>query len=80
MTEQEIEKITVTIANEFVNSFNLNGLIAAAKHYSVHLAKQRVESLEEEDLKKLMAEILEKEKEAEEKSSTNEAVEKSLSS
>jgi hypothetical protein len=74
MTDQEIEKITVTIANEFLNSFNLNGLVAAAKHYSVHLARERVESLAEEDLKKIMSEILDKEKEIAEKSLEQEKV------
>lgn len=73
MTDQEIEKITVTIANEFLNSFNLNGLVAAAKHYSIHLAKEKVDSLEEADLKKIMSEILEREKELAEKGETSEA-------
>ncbi|MBT7438090.1 MAG: hypothetical protein HN786_05655 [Cellvibrionales bacterium] len=72
MTDQEIEKITVTIANEFLNSFNLNGLVAAAKHYSIHLAKERVDTLGEEELKKIMSEILEREKEAAEKGETSE--------
>lgn len=72
MTDQETEKITVTIANEFLNSFNLNGLVAAAKHYSIHLARERVDSLKEEELKKIMSEILEREKEAAEKGETSE--------
>lgn len=73
MTDQETEKITVALANEFLNSFNLNGLVAAAKHYSIHLAKEKVESLGEEELKKIMGEILEREKEAAEKGETSEA-------
>jgi len=72
MTEQELEKITVALANEFLNSFNINGLMAAAKHYSIYLAKDRVSSLSEEELKKIMAEILEKEKEMTEKAAEQE--------
>jgi hypothetical protein len=63
MTDQEIEKIKLALANEFLNSFNINGLVAAAKHYSIFLATEKVKSLSEEDLKGLMADILNKEKE-----------------
>ena len=64
MTDPEKEKITVALANEFLNSFNINGLVAAAKHYSIHLAQEKIDSSSEDELKNIMAEVLKREKEA----------------
>ena len=69
MDKNDIEKITVALANEFLNSFNINGLLEAAKQYSIKLATERVETLSDEDKESLLKDIEEREKAAAEASS-----------
>ena len=69
MDKNDIEKITVALANEFLNSFNINGLLEAAKQYSIKLATERVETLSDEDKENLLKDIAEREKAAAEASS-----------
>ena len=66
MDKDNLEKITVVLANEFLNSFNINGILEAAKQYSIKLARDKVDSLSEEDRESLLKEIEEKEKAAQE--------------
>ena len=68
MDKNDIEKITVALANEFLNSFNINGLLEAAKQYSIKLATERVETLSDEDKESLLKDIEEREKAAAEAS------------
>jgi hypothetical protein len=69
MDKNDIEKITVALANEFLNSFNINGLLEAAKQYSIKLATERVETLSDEDKENLLKDIEEREKAASKASS-----------
>lgn len=62
MDKNDIEKITVALANEFLNSFNINGILEAAKQYSIKLATERVETLSDEDKESLLKDVNEREK------------------
>lgn len=64
MDKDNLEKITIVLANEFLNSFNINGILEASKQYSIKLAKDKVDSLSDEDRESLLKEIEEKEKQA----------------
>lgn len=66
MDKNDTEKVTIALANEFLNSFNINGLLEAAKQYSIHLAKEKVSNLSEEDLQSLLEDVNKKEKELQE--------------
>ena len=70
MDKNDIEKITVALANEFLNSFNINGLLEAAKQYSIKLATERVETLSDEDKENLLKDIQERETAAAQSSET----------
>jgi hypothetical protein len=61
MDKNDIEKITVALANEFLNSFNINGLLEAAKQYSIKLATERVEGLSDEEKESLLKDVMKKE-------------------
>ena len=61
MDKNDIEKITIALANEFLNSFNINGLLEAAKQYSIKLANEKIETLSDEDKESLLKDIKERE-------------------
>ena len=61
MDKQDTEKITIALANEFLNSFNINGILEAAKHYSIHLATEKISALSDEEKEALLKDVKEKE-------------------
>lgn len=75
MEKNDIEKITVALANEFLNSFNINGILEASKQYSIKLATERVETLSDEEKESLLKDVEERENLAQE--ATNETSETS---
>lgn len=64
-TEQE-ESIVEGIANANLNAFNINGMLEAARFYAIHLAKTSVANMSPEEKKKVLNEIEEAQKKAEE--------------
>lgn len=64
-TEQE-ESLVEGIANANLNSFNINGMLEAARFYAIHLAKTSVANMEPEEKEKVLEEIEEARKKAEE--------------
>ena len=66
ITEKEEEKIIEGIANANLNALNINGLLEAAKFYSITLAKNSVSEMGDEKKQ----EILDKMKESEAANST----------
>jgi hypothetical protein len=61
MDTNDTEKITIALANEFLNSFNINGLLEAAKQYSIQLAKEKISGLSEEEKEGLLKDVNERE-------------------
>lgn len=61
MDKNDIEKITIALANEFLNSFNINGLLEAAKQYSIKLANEKIEGFSDEEKESLLKDIKERE-------------------
>ena len=47
--EEDKSKIIEGIATATLNSFNINGLVQAAKFYSVHLANEQYTNMSEDD-------------------------------
>lgn len=72
MDTNDTEKITIALANEFLNSFNINGLLEAAKQYSIHLAKEKISSLSEEEKEGLLKDVIERENSASNATTSNE--------
>ena len=64
-TEQE-EAIVEGIANANLNAFNINGMLEAARFYAIHLAKTSVANMSPEEKDKVLKEIEEAQKKAEE--------------
>ena len=64
-TEQE-EAIVEGIANANLNAFNINGMLEAARFYAIHLAKTSVANMSPEEKSKVLKEIEEAQKNAEE--------------
>jgi len=64
-TEQE-ESIVEGIANANLNAFNINGMLEAARFYAIHLAKTSVANMSPEEKEKVLKEIDEAQKKAEE--------------
>ena len=64
-TEQE-EAIVEGIANANLNAFNINGMLEAARFYAIHLAKTSVANMSPEEKEKVLKEIEEAQKKAEE--------------
>lgn len=56
-TEEENQKIVQSIANATFQSLTLNGLIHAAKFYSIKEAEKKLENLDQETRDKLIEEI-----------------------
>ena len=72
MDTNDTEKITIALANEFLNSFNINGLLEAAKQYSIQLAKEKISNLSEEEKEGLLKDVNERENSASNPSTSNE--------
>ena len=74
MSDQIIkDKMVETLANSILNQLSINGLIEAAKSYSIQLANKQLEEMPDEDKDKLIehiekadAEMLGQSKDAEE--------------
>jgi len=72
MDTNDTEKITIALANEFLNSFNINGLLEAAKQYSIQLAKEKISNLSEEEKESLLKDVIERENSASNATTSNE--------
>ena len=72
MDTNDTEKITIALANEFLNSFNINGLLEAAKQYSIQLAKEKISNLSEEEKEGLLKDVNERENSASNSATSNE--------
>lgn len=64
--EEDKNKIIEGIATATLNSFNINGLVQAAKFYSVHLANEQYTNMSEDDRLKVLSEIKTAEEKAKE--------------
>ena len=51
------DKMIETLANSILNQLNLNGVIEAAKNYSLQLADKQLEQMSDEDKEKLIEHI-----------------------
>jgi len=49
MTEEQKQKLTLTLANNIINQLNLQGLLEAARFYSVSLAERQYIGMSDED-------------------------------
>jgi len=72
MDTNDTEKITIALANEFLNSFNINGLLEAAKQYSIQLAKEKITGLSTEEKETLLKDVNERESSASNSTASNE--------
>lgn len=72
MDTNDTEKITIALANEFLNSFNINGLLEAAKQYSIQLAKEKITGLSTEEKEALLKDVNERESSASNSTTSNE--------
>lgn len=72
MDKNDTEKITIALANEFLNSFNINGLLEAAKQYSIQLAKEKITGLSTEEKEALLKDVNERESSASNSATSNE--------
>ena len=72
MDTNDTEKITIARANEFLNSFNINGLLEAAKQYSIQLAKEKITGLSTEEKEALLKDVNERESSASNSTTSNE--------
>ena len=72
MDTNDTEKMTIALANEFLNSFNINGLLEAAKQYSIQLAKEKISNLSEEEKEGLLKDVNERENSASNSATSNE--------
>ena len=75
ISEEDKNKIVEGIATATLNSFNINGLVQAAKFYSVHLANDQYTNMSEDDRLKVLAEIKTAEEKAKESSEAKQAEE-----
>jgi hypothetical protein len=75
ISEEDKSKIVEGIATATLNSFNINGLVQAAKFYSVHLANDQYTNMSEDDRLKVLAEIKTAEEKAKESSEAKQAEE-----
>ncbi len=58
MSDQIIkDKMVETLANSILNQLSINGLIEAAKSYSIQLANKQLEEMSDEDKDKLIEHI-----------------------
>lgn len=51
------DKMVETLANSILNQLSINGLIEAAKSYSIQLANKQLEDMSDEDKDKLIEHI-----------------------
>jgi hypothetical protein len=51
------DKMVETLANSILNQLSINGLIEAAKSYSIQLANKQLEEMSDEDKDKLIEHI-----------------------
>ena len=61
ITKQDEEKIIEGIANANLNSLNINGLLEAAKFYSITLAKNSVSEMSEDKKQEVYDKMIESE-------------------
>jgi hypothetical protein len=66
ITSEQEEAIVEGIANANLNSFNINGMLEAARFYAIHLAKTSVANMKPEEKEKILKEIEEAQKKTEE--------------
>ena len=64
MNEEDTKKVINALANATFQSLNPNGMINAAKFYSVRLAEQKFNEIDDEQKQKILAEIDEAEKQS----------------
>lgn len=58
MSDENIKnKMIETLGTSILNQLNLNGLIEAAKSYSIQLANKQLEEMSDEDKEKLIQHI-----------------------
>ena len=57
MSNEDKEKVIQSIANDIFNKLNINGIVEAAKFYSINLASQNYEEFSKEDRLKLLEDI-----------------------
>ncbi len=57
MNDEDKDKVIEWIASNIFNQLNINGIVEAAKFYSINLASQDYEKLSEEDGLKILEEI-----------------------
>ena len=57
MSEENKEKIIEALGNNTLSQLNINGIVQAAKFYSLHLANQQYDEMAEEDREKILENI-----------------------
>ena len=57
MEDKDKTQVTQVIANGILNSLNINGILEAAKAYSMNMAQERVAVMSEEELTETLAKI-----------------------
>lgn len=62
--EENRKQMVETLANAIVNQLSINGLIEAAKFYSVHLANDRLDKMSEAEKEELINKIKKAEEES----------------
>ena len=57
MEDKDKTQVTQVIANGILNSLNINGILEAAKAYSMNMAQERVSVMSEEELSETLVKI-----------------------
>ena len=57
MEDKDKNQVTQVIANGILNSLNINGILEAAKAYSMNMAQERVAVMSEEELNETLTKI-----------------------
>ena len=65
INEEDKNKIIEGVATATLNSFNINGLVQAAKFYSIHLANEQYSNMQEDERLRILDEIKKAEKSTE---------------
>jgi len=75
ISEEDKNKIIEGVATATLNSFNINGLVQAAKFYSIHLANEQYSNMKEDERLKILDEIKKAEEAAKQPEKTEETEE-----
>lgn len=57
MEDKDKNQVTQVIANGILNSLNINGILEAARSYSMNMAQERVAVMSEEELNETLTKI-----------------------